>query len=333
MKEIINPYGFIYITTNLINGKRYIGQRKFTNGWRSYLGSGKILKQAIEKLGRENFERNIVAITYSKEELDKLEIEWIENYNAVNDRGYYNIAFGGSGVNVVENYNCKKVVCLNSNITYDSISDAARENETEYSSIHACCEGDLLSSGKSSNGEKLIWAYYEDYLNMSLVDIADKIQWANNSIKGKNCYKAKKVVCLNSKEVFNTLQEAAKYYDCNYTHISCCCNGKRRFCGRDSSTNKQLAWAYYEDFIKMTDEEIQVILSKSDRKNVKVAKRGSQVLCVTTGMKFISAKKASEYYKVDSSAIIKNCNKKAKSAGSLNDGTRLVWEYIHKCKA
>lgn len=33
MKEIINPYGFIYITTNMINGKRYIGQRKFTQGW------------------------------------------------------------------------------------------------------------------------------------------------------------------------------------------------------------------------------------------------------------------------------------------------------------
>ena len=28
--EIVDPYGFIYVTTNMINGKKFIGQRKFT---------------------------------------------------------------------------------------------------------------------------------------------------------------------------------------------------------------------------------------------------------------------------------------------------------------
>lgn len=45
-----NFYGFIYITTNLINGKKYIGQKKGYND--TYLGSGKILKLAIKKYGR-----------------------------------------------------------------------------------------------------------------------------------------------------------------------------------------------------------------------------------------------------------------------------------------
>ncbi|WP_373854704.1 hypothetical protein [Clostridium arbusti] len=27
--EIENPYGFIYITTNMVNGKKYIGQKMF----------------------------------------------------------------------------------------------------------------------------------------------------------------------------------------------------------------------------------------------------------------------------------------------------------------
>ena len=74
------PYGFIYITTNKINGKRYIGQRKFSNnhgGWKNYLGSGKLLNRAIKKYGIENFYRDIVDLAYSAEELDEKECEWI----------------------------------------------------------------------------------------------------------------------------------------------------------------------------------------------------------------------------------------------------------------
>jgi len=72
--EIIDPYGFIYITTNLVNGKKYIGQKKFIRQWEYYLGSGRHLKNAINKYGKENFIREIIAIAYSKEEADKLEI-------------------------------------------------------------------------------------------------------------------------------------------------------------------------------------------------------------------------------------------------------------------
>lgn len=40
----------IYKTTNLINSKIYIGQDSKNN--LSYLGSGKLIKQAINKYGR-----------------------------------------------------------------------------------------------------------------------------------------------------------------------------------------------------------------------------------------------------------------------------------------
>ena len=45
----------IYETTNLINGKTYIGQHEYKKLYDGYLGSGKILKQAIKKYGKENF--------------------------------------------------------------------------------------------------------------------------------------------------------------------------------------------------------------------------------------------------------------------------------------
>ena len=79
----------------MINGKKYIGQKILKNDWRNYLGSGIHISRAIKKYGKENFSREIVAITYSKKELDKLEIEFIKNHNAVYSEDYYNLNFGG----------------------------------------------------------------------------------------------------------------------------------------------------------------------------------------------------------------------------------------------
>ena len=67
-------YGFIYITTNLINGKKYIGQHK-GDGTDNYLGSGDRLIIAIKKYGKCNFKREILCFAESKEELDLLEIQ------------------------------------------------------------------------------------------------------------------------------------------------------------------------------------------------------------------------------------------------------------------
>ena len=91
-------YGYIYETTNLINGKKYIGQKKsniFLN--ENYLGSGKILNQAIKKYGKENFKVKLIEKCNSRDELNEREIYWISYYNAVNDKEYYNIGAGGTG--------------------------------------------------------------------------------------------------------------------------------------------------------------------------------------------------------------------------------------------
>ena len=95
--EVLNPYGFIYITTNMINGKKYIGQRRFKNNWQDYLGSGVLLKEQLRKYGKENFTRKIIAIAYSRKELNDLEVEFIKNHDAVNSGDYYNLSSGGGG--------------------------------------------------------------------------------------------------------------------------------------------------------------------------------------------------------------------------------------------
>lgn len=94
-KEIRDPYGFIYITTNLVNGKRYLGLKCFNEKWKDYLGSGIILKQAVDKYGPENFSRNIIDIAYSKEELKQKEYEYSVFFDVVESDDWYNIVYGG----------------------------------------------------------------------------------------------------------------------------------------------------------------------------------------------------------------------------------------------
>lgn len=84
-------FGYIYETTNIINGNTYIGKKKGTFD-EKYYGSGTILKRALEKYGKENFKVEIITICESEELLNFNEKFYIEERNPT-----YNIAKGGTG--------------------------------------------------------------------------------------------------------------------------------------------------------------------------------------------------------------------------------------------
>lgn len=84
-------YGYIYITTNILNNKTYIGKKKGVFD-KSYYGSGVILQQSIKKYGKHNFTCNVLAYCFTEEELNKSEIYYIEKMKPV-----YNLARGGTG--------------------------------------------------------------------------------------------------------------------------------------------------------------------------------------------------------------------------------------------
>ena len=92
----LTPHGYIYKTTNKVNGKVYIGQHKGEFNQR-YLGSGKLLKRAVQKYGVESFSVELLSYCLTKQELDSLEKEYIEFYDSTNINIGYNIAFGGQG--------------------------------------------------------------------------------------------------------------------------------------------------------------------------------------------------------------------------------------------
>jgi hypothetical protein len=88
---------FIYLTTNIITNKKYIGM--CSRDASSYLGSGKLLKRAIKKFGKENFKREILQECSTFEELCEAEDYWITKYNAVESEDFYNLNKGGMGGN------------------------------------------------------------------------------------------------------------------------------------------------------------------------------------------------------------------------------------------
>ena len=104
----LDALGFIYKITNLLTGRFYIGKKslwskkrvkiskkekllnptrkiykeviKETN-WREYTGSSLVLNQDIEKLGKENFKKEIIQWCFSKRELSYSEVKWQFYYN------------------------------------------------------------------------------------------------------------------------------------------------------------------------------------------------------------------------------------------------------------
>jgi len=83
----------IYKTTNLVNGKFYVGKDEKNSP--EYLGSGIVLKTAIKKYGTENFKKEILEECTDKKELNEREKYWIATLSATTLG--YNIALGGEG--------------------------------------------------------------------------------------------------------------------------------------------------------------------------------------------------------------------------------------------
>jgi len=92
----------IYITTNLINGKKYIGKDEKNDS--NYFGSGIHLTRSVKKYGKENFKKEIIEHCNTSEELNEKEIYWIDFYKACESEQFYNIAKGGDGGNIIKGY-------------------------------------------------------------------------------------------------------------------------------------------------------------------------------------------------------------------------------------
>jgi hypothetical protein len=89
-------YYYIYKTTNLINGKYYIGMHTTDNLNDGYVGSGKRLWYSINKYGKENFKCEILEMLSDRTSLKEREKELV-NEELLKDFMCMNLKTGGVG--------------------------------------------------------------------------------------------------------------------------------------------------------------------------------------------------------------------------------------------
>lgn len=94
----------VYLITNLINGKRYVGQtnQSLLKRWNGHVytnvaGEKSHLHSAIRKYGSENFEIVPLVVVETKQESDYYEIELIKALGLRDASNGYNLTDGGEG--------------------------------------------------------------------------------------------------------------------------------------------------------------------------------------------------------------------------------------------
>lgn len=212
----------------------------------------------------------------------------------------------------------KKVICVNTREIFDTIRDA--ENYYGINGIGNCCEGKTHSAGKhKETSEKLFWLFYEEYEKMSDKDVekflSDKIEYEmTNDVFGKP------VVCVTTGEQFMTAMDASRKYKVADNGIRFCCQGRMNTSGK-LEDGTPLRWVFWEDYIKMTEEEIEAI-KNSTKSRIK------KVVCLNNRMVFNSSTIAGEWCGVTKNVIRRSATNERASGGKHPEtGEKLHWIY------
>lgn len=207
----------VYMHKNKINGKVYIGtsrQQPIKRRWRqgsTYKECSKFYKD-IQKYGFDNFEHIILFENLNQKEAFSKEIELIKKYDSINNG--YNILKGGN--------------LSNTGIHF------TQEHKQKIG---------FANKGKKNGmyGKKLSQKRKDEISKKS------REQWLNKEFREKIIHITKyeknhfrKVICLETNEIFFSIADASRKYNLHVQNIIKCCKGERNTCGN-------LHWRYYEE--------------------------------------------------------------------------------------
>lgn len=330
--------GTIYKITNLTNGKVYIGQ---TNG----NGSGRRrahlsllrrgvhknchLQNAFNKYGEENFNFEVIC-RCPLDKLDEIEIKIIAEQKELGN--CYNIENGGKFLKIIDSYtkekigeaiskkhrednifrknylrlHARKIICLNNMKIYESIKDASQELNLELKRIDQVLYGNNKYT-KGENGVLYQFEYYQEDKEYKMKELEENPRTAK-----------RKVVCVNTGEIFDDVGIASKKYNVSKNNILKCCRRVRNYAGR-LDNGDWVVWRFLSEY----DETENFVFHRTGENS----NRGKPIKCTTTGEFFDTSIQACKKYKLNSGSLSQTLKGKRKWCGTLENGIKLTWEY------
>ena len=268
---------YVHIVPKIISkydhDKYYVGVTKLKPHRRWRDGKGYIKNdhfyRAIQKYGWNNIEHHVIAnnlTSYEAFNMEKFLIKELDSNNPLN--GYNKSSGGECGNNGV----CK----TEKQISIFKTTCVAYWQNPE----HLKQQSERISK---------LWAN-EEYRKERLKSV----------LKGKDSPTAKKVVCLDTLNIYDSIREAAKDTECSGVTIGKCCMHTRK--STHNKDGKIFHWMYYDEYIKLNRNEISAMLEK-----LKVRKQNSRskyVLNIENLTVFKSQADAGRYYEIPNSCNI-----------------------------
>jgi len=339
----------IYKITNNQNNMVYVGQtivgfkrRIATHKWelKSNRHKNEHLQRAWSLYGEDNFKFSIIELC-NKENIDGREMFWIKELNTMDEKFGYNLESGGNknkyasnetklkvskGVRLAQmkpeyktkmkiyrdnhsgsnNPSSKSVICLNDGLIYGALSEASIYYEVPITQVSRVVSGDRISIYCKKLKKYLQFSFYEKDKQYSLKD-------------NKNIKEPVKVICVTTKEIFESTHKAAIHYNLSQGSLVRCCKGEGRYYGKDANGNP-LLWEYLSNYDE--NKKYKILKYEGDRNH-----KSRAVICITTGEYFECQSQAEKKYNICTGKISMTCAGKRKHAGKLENGIRLAWEY------
>ena len=212
---------FVYKHT-FPNNKVYIGitqqepEKRWKNGF-GYDSHQELMKKAIKKYGWENIKHEILFKKLTKKEACEKEIELIALYDSTNKQKGYNISKGGEGTigvkPTMESKEKNRIAHLDKKASLETRRKISESNKGKHNKK-------ISEEQKIKISEKTKEAMSNPLLKEKLKQLAKNRK--NNT---------KKVRCIETKKIYNTIKEASQDTKTNNYSIGQNCLKKRKSAG------------------------------------------------------------------------------------------------------